>query len=658
LPIESPIAPKPSDSPRKKVCKHYRQGHCQLEKDCQFSHPQAQQTKSLIKVPDTSTNLSCRLDSPLDRPIGEEADNTSLDAHPPEFEGDTIVHNESQDKMDQAPSYSHEFNGNHPDPDQPTYDDQAYEEQLNVSPPNPRHNKTSGPASYYGDGWEERSPPPPLATRLQAPQRVALHVPSPPKYPHVSEIIPHWTQFADPHANKDVPFCKQLAQGGCSQGDRCRFRHSLTVEEYILLFNDHQPNLWTLQRDGVNEAAVSSPASAQPQVDSPHISSAVVVRSSTFDQECKFYPIGKCRNGDLCPFQHTQHPIAAATASNANQDGQASELPTFCTQNFRRPCKYYLERGYCSRGLSCKFGHGDHPDGDHPSSGPSGPESTPSVVDDEKSWSTSREGNKANDNSDADTPVEDNGWGTAAATGWDVPSNPEDHSAWYSPGGNDHSHQPRPRKSNACFQYAEGHCHRGEACKYSHDQEFSNKSLSSEVPKTEDNGWPPDESSHSAPRNTAPPVQCPYYPKGNCRNGSFCHMSHDFEEKPQEECHSAESYKVDQPTNKPGEIVQNGAQSTWEAEGEPKAQEGDCQDSHILENEASWSEPWPTETVQLPPFPTKIDAPCKRFGQGYCPLGDDCVYLHIGDTDIVEYTSNSEADVLVSVSLKRSALAL
>ena len=578
--------------------------------------------------------------------------------------------------MDQAASYSDdEFNGNHSDPD-PTYDNEIYQEQLDDGPSNPRHHndnadsqviqeayvnhvervnkilKTSKPASYYGDGWEERSPPSPLATQLQMPQLVAL--PIPPRYPHVSEIIPHWTQFADPHANKDMPFCKQLAQGGCSQDDRCRFRHSLTVEEYILLFNDQQPNLWTLQRDGLNDAAVLTPASAQPQVDSPHTSSAVVVRSSTFGQECKFYPIGKCRNGDLCPFQHTQHPIITVSAG---QDWQTSERPAFGTQNSQRPCKFYLERGYCSRGLSCKFGHGNHPDGDHPSSGPSGPESTPSVVDDDKGLSTGREeGKKANNNSEADTPAEDNGWGAAAAARWDAPSNLEDFSAWDSPGGNDHSHQARPRKSNVCFRYAEGCCYRGEACKFLHDQELSNN-----PPKTEDDGWPPrDDSSHSVPWNTAHPVQCPYFVKGNCRNGSLCHMSHDSEEKPQEKSQLAESYKTDQPLSELGGIAQNEAQLTWETEREPKtlgenqhkAQEENTQNSHILDNEASWSEPWPTGP-SAPPFPIKIDAPCKRFGQGYCPYGHDCKYLHIEDTDIVEHTINSEGDVSVSISPNR-----
>lgn len=633
--------------------------------------------------------MSCRLDFPFDGPNGEEQDNTctSPETHAHEIEGDSIdnaVHEEAQYKMDQSPSYhDDEFNKDHSD--HHSYDDEAYQEPddgpLNhrtdkndnqfveetvetytnrVEPVN-KLPKFSKPASYYGDGWEESSPPPPppLATVLLERQRVALPVQPPTTYPHILEVIPHWTQFADPHAKKDVPFCKQLAQGGCSQGDGCRFRHSLTVEEYILLFNDQQPNLWTLRRDGVNGAAILSPVSGQPEVNLSHSGPSVVAKSSTFGQECKFYPIGKCRNGDRCPFQHTQHPaVPVAAVSNLDQDWQASERPAFGTQDSQRPCKYYVERGYCSRGLLCKFRHTGHPDGNHPSSGPSGPESAPSVVEDDKGWFTGREeGNKVNNNN-FDVPAEDNGWGVeaAAVSLWEAPSKPEDHSEWDNPSGNADSHKPQPRNPKVCFEYAKGLCFRGMACKSSHDQELS---------KADNGGWPPtDDSSHSAPWNAGPPAQCPYYLKGNCRNESSCHMSHDSEEKPQEAGQPEESYKLDNPKNGSGGIVQYEALSTRKTEGKPKtlsenqpeAHKEDSQDSHILDNEATWSQPWPTETVQPPSFPVKIAAPCMRFGQGYCPFGDDCNYLHIEDTDIAEYTS--EENVSVSISLNRCTLVI
>ena len=619
----------------------------------------------MITSPDTSTDLFCRLDSPIDRPNGGEDDKTSLEAHPDETEGDiNVVDDEAQDRTDQAPSYyNDESNENHADPGQPPDHDAAYQEQLNDAheiegdvidnvvddetqnktdqgetyqeqlndgpfdhrtdntdnhfveetvETYPNHVelvnkslKASKPASYYGDGWEESSPPPSLATQLQQRQRTAPPVPT--RYPHILDIIPHWTQFADPNAKKDVPFCKQLAQGGCSQDDKCRFRHSLTVEEYVLLFNDQQPNLWTLEQYDVNEAPISFP-SCEPQADSlDSWSSTVVPKSSIFGQECKFYPIGKCRNGGLCPFPHTQHPpVPATTVSNADQ---ISERPVFGTQNSQRPCKFYAERGYCSRGVSCKFRH-DHPNDDRPSE-PSGPESS-SAVDDGKGWSTTwGEGNQANNNiSDPDTP-EDDGWGAAgaaAATGWEALSTLEDRSAWDNPGMNEDSHKSRPRNSNLCFQYPKGLCNRGMTCKFSHDQE-SNKQLSSEAPKADDGGWPPTDDCHPASWSTVPE-----------------------------------------------------ARSTWGTEGELKTlsenqQEQGFQDSNIIDNETTWSQPW-TETVQPPSFPKKIDAPCMRFGQGYCPRGDDCNYLHIEDTDSAECTINSEENNSVRMSLNRCTLSI
>jgi hypothetical protein len=141
-------------------------------------------------------------------------------------------------------------------------------------------------------------------------------------------------------------------------------------------------------------------------------------------------------------------------------------------------------------------------------------------------------------------------------------------------------------------------------------------------------------------------------------------MSHDSEEKPQEGSRLEESYDAETPTNELLKIVQNENHSNWEkekgqktlSENEPKEQEGDPEDSHVLDNEATWSQSssWNTETVHPPPFPIKIDAPCRRFGQGYCPFKDDCTYLHIiedSDRDIVEHTSNTEGDVSVSKSL-------
>ncbi|KAG6891234.1 hypothetical protein C0995_008486 [Termitomyces sp. Mi166 len=96
-------------------------------------------------------------------------------------------------------------------------------------------------------------------------------------------LAQHWTQYADPTADLRVPFCKFHARGQCSQGNACRFRHSLSPNEYALLFHDTQPQL-------------SSSAQAIYNDQQAPVMSAFNI--------CKFYPLGRCRNGDACPYLH------------------------------------------------------------------------------------------------------------------------------------------------------------------------------------------------------------------------------------------------------------------------------------------------------------------------------------------------------------------
>ncbi|KAG6857426.1 hypothetical protein H0H87_003493 [Tephrocybe sp. NHM501043] len=136
----------------------------------------------------------------------------------------------------------------------------------------------------------------------------------------------HWSQYANPHANADIPFCKFHAQDKCTQGNACSFRHSLTPNEYALLFHQTQPTLSTLsqQVDGRTVATVSA-----------------------FNL-CKFYPLGKCHNGDACPYLHIP---SAATTSHV-------EIPSLSEAELRQqPCKYYMLSGQCKRGNNCYYSH-------------------------------------------------------------------------------------------------------------------------------------------------------------------------------------------------------------------------------------------------------------------------------------------------------------
>ena len=103
-----------------------------------------------------------------------------------------------------------------------------------------------------------------------------------------SDGIPHWTEYADPNANPLTPFCKFFARGRCNQDVACAYRHAITVQESLLLFGV-PPVMWSHYTS--NEEYFSS--NAQP--------------SSSLGS-CKFYPLGKCRNGDKCPYAHIDPP--------------------------------------------------------------------------------------------------------------------------------------------------------------------------------------------------------------------------------------------------------------------------------------------------------------------------------------------------------------
>ncbi|KAH0582905.1 hypothetical protein H2248_010806 [Termitomyces sp. 'cryptogamus'] len=137
----------------------------------------------------------------------------------------------------------------------------------------------------------------------------------------------HWSQYADPTADLRVPFCRFHAQGQCSHGSDCRFRHSLSPNEFALLFHDPQPQLGSCVQPVNNLAAVS-----------------------TFNV-CKFYPLGKCRNGDACPYLHA--PFTTLLPNLTEEPHPAlSEA-----ERRLQPCKYYSNSGYCNRGDQCYYSH-------------------------------------------------------------------------------------------------------------------------------------------------------------------------------------------------------------------------------------------------------------------------------------------------------------
>jgi hypothetical protein len=113
-------------------------------------------------------------------------------------------------------------------------------------------------------------------------------------------------------------------------------------------------------------------------------------------QPCVFHQQGRCRNGATCPFAHQTVPtailekkdwrrgkrcdsMAEALEESAGRPRQSSKdtadpdemrpllprrriihppKPTGLPDGLFVPCKFY-QRGYCSRGATCAFGHVD-----------------------------------------------------------------------------------------------------------------------------------------------------------------------------------------------------------------------------------------------------------------------------------------------------------
>ena len=411
-------------------------------------------------------------------------------------------------------------------------------------------------------------------------------------YPHVSEVSLqlHWSQFADPLANPEIAFCKLHAQGRCAQGESCRFRHSITVEEYNILFHDQQPNLWTLSRDQSAQHALHhsvsppsfsalSPSAYYPQQSLPQaLVNLVQSTPSPFSQECKFYPLGSCRNGKSCPYLHTTPPVEI---ENSRQQSERSipDTPAPTQVKSSLPfCKYFGSTRGCNR-ANCKFRH-EYDFGDnYPSSGPSGPQSStdPVIEDKDDGWADKLNEAVNNDN---------NGWGESDQTvnghGWDV--------TWDQPASTQHPKDPEP--------------------------------------KLEVDEWPPtDESSHSAPWVTAAPALCPHHVKGRCTKGASCQLRHDAEarapdttdghsrlqsESPQPNLEGLKETSHDQPLNTTHEDNQQWAGS-WgeeEIEPEPTADKNDEEGPKDAELQDLYGEELTLELEQREPVTTVVNFPC------------------------------------------------
>ena len=489
--------------------------------------------------------------------------------------------------------------------------------------------------------------------------------------PHPSQGF-HWTQFADPYAKTDVPCCKMHFRGFCQAGDQCTFRHSLSVQEYTLLFHDPQPSLCTVTQPnlrlpgGVLLSTILA-QSAQVQPVAPVLGPSTpaeqddttsAIRPKPMQQvECRFYPLGKCRN-DPCPYLHIDS--SANPSSNPRFTPEPPEINRgSINQNPTGPrmCKFFIQKNVCTWGDNCHFRHGEHDTrpafksssaheptdwayeapvtsgdwtqqesavGQEPATTS---EDKPVVLDD---WKTE---NVTSGQEWAPQPSSDWGaWGAPsggstekANDGWDgnwsisnPPPDPPSSGDWGRKDTTSSRGLPgRDRKGaekgpGVCYDWKDkGSCSRGSRCKFTHDQ--SQDGTRGSTPHRSGSRL-----SDTTKRKNA--VCRMYSAKGRCTRGTDCGFSHDTTGGSQGWSSPAPGTKV--------EIDETwGDVKPWTGE-HTTAEEVEEAPVPVVNGEEQWDpEAWAQEPQTEPPE-DKTREICQRFASGYCGAGNACPYLH------------------------------
>lgn len=346
----------------------------------------------------------------------------------------------------------------------------------------------------------------------------------------------------------------------------CQFRHYLTESEIF----------------GLSTAGPIPQSSAQQLALTPSSPSSNTPKSS---ETCAYFPLGRCRNGDKCPYKHD---ASSPSPSPANQDAPRQLKPCLFFQtnsckngsscpfahistststsgagSSRAPavpgqCRYFAQ-GACAKGNSCSFRH-------HQLEMSSEPNKPIDDVADQPSWAD----DVPDSNAWGMAPTDVGGWGESAA----------DETPW---GGGDSATPEAPEKSYATKD---------------RDYGFSSTSKPSQ-------------------RNVNTPRICKWFQQGDCRRGSSCTFYHDLSEV------HRYSDSGDPWTN-------------TSANGEASQGWGDIQDDAPDEDAQArlddWSKDWPGESNGTGGYDnTPPPRRCHAFDQGYCRRGESCRFYHDGN---------------------------
>jgi len=239
---------------------------------------------------------------------------------------------------------------------------------------------------------------------------------------------------------------------------------------------------------------------------------------------CREFAVGSCRRGYSCKFSHGERDRRDSSFLRDRRTPSSRREGRSVSGEAREVCREFL-RGYCSRGINCRYSHNDRQD---------------DWVERPRDWGS-----------------RDRDWGRGPSRedSWREPMR-AGRREWGSGSRRYDDDWGAPRRP-LCNDYQRGKCNRGRSCKYSHDvpvrevcREFQRGSCSRGATCKYDHPMPElchdfarglcdrgadckyahETEEERAMRRPAREV-CKDYTRGDCTRGESCKYSHDVDEE-------------------------------------------------------------------------------------------------------------------------------